>query len=543
MEITSVRVGNFRAIGNTVTLDLGDMTALIGSNGTGKTTLLLAIERFFSDKNGIMSVDDFNDRARPLEITVVVDGGTDRCKEITRKWACKAEKEKTSVTAPKYHCGEDAKPGYAAFLGCAARVLYVPTEHETDEDGEGKKNTILQKLISDAVRHKMTKKARGEERARRIDFQDGYKGELKHAEKTLNQKLGSDGGVGYAPNARVTLDFGEPEVGLKARMSIDDRDGDREGSHCNYGVDHGSLGHGTRRAFYMAAIEADAEILAGSGARDGGATDGALTLCIIDEPELHQHPQRQALIFDALRRLSEEPSSQVIYATHSPHFVSLGAQMDICRVSRTGAEIGVRGTAGTKGMSVSEGVARPIGEAIFSNGAILVEGLHDEAIMRVVLRATPHGGGTLMSVLAGREVAVVNCLSKYNIEHYYRILDALGVACFVVWDGDMDVGKDPGLDQAKKTNRRLLRMAGADPGRAAEIEGAGSDDCIVGDGWACFGHNLPAYFSKYFELEPRRLKGMIRDGADIAQRLDRERLFQSEFYKRALPSMRRTLIE
>jgi len=305
-------------------------------------------------------------------------------------------------------------------------------------------------------------------------------------------------------------------------------------------LDYAHVGHGARRALHMAALEADADILAEGGSVDEGNTDMA-TLYIIDEPELHQHPQRQDLIFGALRRLSEKPSSQVIYATHSPHFVELGTRMEIRKVRRTAAGISIN-AASADGEAVTGGVVRPIGEAIFANGAVLVEGHHDEEIMKAILRATPHGEKSLMDALAGKEISVVDCHSKHNIVHYYRILHPLGIKCFVVWDGDMGMEKGPALDQAKRKNGELFEMLDEDP-KKAETMGSGSGDCMVGDIWACFGHDSPSHFADCFGLSPKTLERRIKGGVDISRLLDKDRLSQSEFYKRALPSLCRALVE
>jgi len=448
-----------------------------------------------------------------MAVTLVAEDEGGGATEVTRAWRLDGDLGKAVSTGHARGGGEDESPGESL----RARVVYVPAAHEP---GSGGRDTVLQSLVDAMAGHRA---AGGAGPPRGV-----AKAGLGRVEEEINKKLGARDGVGYAPNVGVRLGFADREAQTGLKMTITDRETGRD-------LDYAHVGHGARRALHMAALETNADILAGSAA-------GMATLYIIDEPELHQHPQRQDLVFDALRRLSEKPSSQVIYATHSPHFVSLGAQMGIYRVRRTGAGIGIRGTAGAAGMSVREGVARPIGEALFSNGAILVEGLHDEAIMRAVLRAAPHGGGTLMSALAGREIAIVNCHSKYNIEHYYRVLDDLGIACFVVWDGDMDKDEEPGIDQAKRSNSDLLKMVGADPKRSKEIEGAGGGDCVIGDSWACFGHNLPAYFSECFGRSPKDLVGRIKRGERIVDLLDKTRLFQSGFCRTALPALRRVLL-
>ncbi|MDD9808495.1 MAG: AAA family ATPase [Thaumarchaeota archaeon] len=516
MKIKSIKVSNFRALGE-ARLELGDMTALIGSNGSGKTAILLAIARFFS-KARTMNPANFGRKDLPIKVTVVAEGEGREAAEVTREWHL--DKNRGKAVSMGYSCGDRTADGLGDFLG--ARVVYVPAGHEPDKGG---RDTVLQSLIDNVAGRQA---AGGAER-------EGPRGvaadDLGRVEETINKKLGARDGIGYSPSICVRLRFGDPVGSTGLMMAITDRETGRE-------LDYAHVGHGARRALHMAALETDADILGGGRAGEG-AGHGAATLYVIDEPELHQHPKRQDLIFAALRRLSEGPSSQVVYATHSPRLVALGTQMVIRRVERDGETIRVRGAGGSP---VRGGVTRPIGEAIFANGAVLVEGHHDEAIIRAVLQATPHNGGSLMAALASREITVVDCRSKYNIGHYYGTLAPLGIRCFVVWDGDMDTTERPALHQAKRENEKLLEMVGEDPEKAQEIVDSGRGDCMAGENWACFGHNLPAYFAECFHKRAGDLVGIIGRGEDVGQWLDRETLFQSKFYREAVPGIRQTLI-
>lgn len=513
MRIKEARIDNFRAVGES-RLELGDMTAMIGSNGAGKTAMLLAIARFFS-KAQTINPANFGSKERPIAVTLVAEAESGRAMEVTREWHL--DKEQGKGVSPGYARGDIATADLSELL--RARAVYVPAAHEPTGGG---RDTVLQSLVDAMAGHEA---ACGAGPPRKVAMTG-----LGLVEDAINKRLGTRDGIGYAPNIGVRLRFGDPEGLTGLRMTITDRETGRE-------LDYAHVGHGARRALHMAALETDADIL---GRDDGRPDAGMATLYIIDEPELHQHPLRQDLIFSALRRLSEESSTQVIYATHSPHLVALEAQMRILRIRRDGARIGIQSTTGAGEASISGGVVRPIEEAIFANGAVLVEGHRDEVITRAILQSTPHIGGSLMSTLASREIMVVDCRSKYNIEHYYRFLDRLGTRCVVVWDGDMGMSDAPALAQAKITNKRLLEILG-EPEKEEAILRAGAGDCIVGENWACFGHNLPSYFASYSELEPRELERRARDDESIDLLLDKG-LFQNEFCRVVLPDICRALI-
>lgn len=58
-----------------------------------------------------------------------------------------------------------------------------------------------------------------------------------------------------------------------------------------------------------------------AGVEDSQATPMPAIAVLIDEPELHLHPNLQLKVLDYLRVLSSEEGMQVIVATHSPTIV------------------------------------------------------------------------------------------------------------------------------------------------------------------------------------------------------------------------------
>jgi predicted ATP-dependent endonuclease of OLD family len=59
-------------------------------------------------------------------------------------------------------------------------------------------------------------------------------------------------------------------------------------------------------------------------------------MILIEEPEMFLHPQMQRSLYATLRRLAD--TNQIIYTTHSPHFVSIPEYRDVLIVRRTKAD-------------------------------------------------------------------------------------------------------------------------------------------------------------------------------------------------------------
>lgn len=62
MKLTKVIINNFRSFGESQIIELNNQTVLIGNNSSGKTTVLQALSKLFSDKQNdrIIKKSDFH---------------------------------------------------------------------------------------------------------------------------------------------------------------------------------------------------------------------------------------------------------------------------------------------------------------------------------------------------------------------------------------------------------------------------------------------------------------------------------------------------
>ena len=77
MRLARAEISNFRSLKH-VAVDFGSSTALIGGNGTGKSSVLKALEKFYSTSRNL-DADDYygRDTTSPIEISLTFDGLSD----------------------------------------------------------------------------------------------------------------------------------------------------------------------------------------------------------------------------------------------------------------------------------------------------------------------------------------------------------------------------------------------------------------------------------------------------------------------------------
>ena len=469
----------------------------------------------FCTIQGRMKPEEFNNMEKSIIITVTFDGVGKQGKcEMCCEWRCKKTptenaEDKITVTPANYTWKGDIKTDCKVFLKKYVNVIYVPAEHETDDDGEDKKSSPLEKIIDDTIRRAARKDE--EEKERRKGFQAEFNDQLSEVEGLLNDKLRGKDGSGYAPTAKVNLGFKDPDVTLETELTIEDGGNMRN-------IDHKYMGHGTKRGFYMAALEVKAEI-----SKRIEKDREALTLVIIDEPELHQHPQRQKLLLQALQTLSKK--HQVVYTTHSSLMITLKTPMGIRKVVKDGNRVKVRKGAKLSKASIRGRILKAMEEAIFASGIIVVEGYTDEVIFNTIFRKIKYNKKSIMGALVKKEVTVVACEGKGSIKHFYHVFESLGIKQFVVWDGDLN---NEGTE-ARERNKVIVGKIGMKQEFLEELESK-KDTYVEGPSCVCFGLDGTTYWAEYFG-NLKDLKGVIKRGERIDSKFNITKFKNSDFYE------------
>ena len=380
------------------------------------------------------------------------------------------------------------------------------------EDATEKRGSSVTALMDLVVRSSLAKREDVESFKRHT--QDQYReimnpenlSELDSLSQDLSLTLES-----YVPEAKVHLQWSElseidiPMPQAEVRL-IEDEYGSR--------VERTAIRHGLQRAFIITMLQhLNAVTYIDSDQRhentDENTSDVGISgheipnlILAIEEPELYQHPVRQrhlaSVLFNlatgAIRGVAQH--TQVIYGTHSPLFVGID-RFDKIRVLRKVPQLDGKPSTTELKIADLDAVATELWEAtnqqgekftgaslqprlqsimtpwmsegFFSDVVVLVEGEGD--------RAAIQGFAKAMNVDFDRlGISIIPCLGKPNIDRPMVIFRQLGIAVYVVWDGDF--GNN---DKAAQQNRFLLRLLG---------EPEQDWPSFISDASACFKVNL-----------------------------------------------------
>jgi len=168
-------------------------------------------------------------------------------------------------------------------------------------------------------------------------------------------------------------------------------------------------------------------------------------LIVVDEPELHLHPQWQKTLLALFVRLAESTGNQFLLATHSPTFVSPESIEYVSRVFSRDQQSHILRLPTTNlpdAKHLLQIVNSQNNEGIFfADEVILVEGLSDRIFFEAMLDGFGRGS-TYKST-----VEVISVGGKYLFKAYEKLLSACQVPYSII--ADLDYIEEIGTDDVK----------------------------------------------------------------------------------------------
>lgn len=158
-------------------------------------------------------------------------------------------------------------------------------------------------------------------------------------------------------------------------------------------------------------------------------------IVIIDEPELHLHPNWQKKLIQILKEETETKNIQILFVTHSSSFISYNILNNIYRIYkekgfskciRVSDLLQANDNDFRKNLSVINATNNE--KIFFSNHVILVEGITDEILFKKIYESE------IGKIPDGLEF--VSICGKKNLNNFKNVLDKLQIHYFYIGDFD-----------------------------------------------------------------------------------------------------------
>lgn len=174
-------------------------------------------------------------------------------------------------------------------------------------------------------------------------------------------------------------------------------------------------------------------------------------LCIIDEPELHLHPQLQKKLIDALTDIQKKLGIQIVVATHSPLFIDEKNIYNVIRLSIEKSGVSIKSPS----RNISKYEANMIHmlkyehmtKIFFVPKLIMVEGETDAYFFEFYIDYLQKQGKLFPSEY---EILVIGGKGSFKKRKYF--LTKFGIESFYIgdWDNILETIPVPEIKQYKK---------------------------------------------------------------------------------------------
>lgn len=374
MKLVGLIVKNFRGYSKETVLNIGDLTALIGKNDAGKSTLLEALEIFFNNKLVYCEKDDLSVKCSgetntieiscvfsdfPTSLTIDSSSETslaseyllneDNLLQIKKSYKCSAAKPKSVTTIVCLHPTEDKyhdllqlkqkdlknrattlgvnEESYDARNNASIRsaiwrvcndLKLQPTEVYVDLAESKKIYSVLETYLPEFALFQSDRTSSDSDK----EIADPMGVAVSQALQGLNQEISTikaEVQKKAMESAKRTLEkLKEMDPSLADSLIPEFKSEPKFDSlfklsvKSDDGISINKRGSGVRRLILLNFFRAEAERKLAENEKQNNI------IYAFEEPETSQHPSHQKMLIESFIKLSEKGNCQVLLTTHTP---------------------------------------------------------------------------------------------------------------------------------------------------------------------------------------------------------------------------------
>lgn len=488
MSISKLHIENFRSIQGPFDLELSQINALVGQNNSGKSNVILALQRISGPWLSVntFSEDDvyLRDPNRNIKISIDLDPPFEyspakyapavKIKTLVFEYThyktgeregqrrldktcfdSKGKIPQVLARPPKKGEQHEFKPviGIPQEVLDALPIIAIGSNRELKDQLPYSRNSLLRKLLEDidadfrnpknvvAISDKDGKVISVPRCDRFMKFMEQavellHTDEFTSLEKTIKENALRQ--LGFDP----AKDTGKLDFYFSPFSSIDFYKSlklfVKEG---NFNIEATELGGGIQNALVIAILKAFEE------RRKRGA------IFLIEEPELFLHPQMQRSLYKSLREIGK--TNQLIYTTHSPHFVAIPEYNEVVLISKneqgTYRKISDLPIDAVRREKIRKEFDPERNELFFAKKLLLVEGDTEKL-------SIPEYALKKKLDLDNAGITIVEVGGKRSLLEFAKIAISFDIPTGIVYDEDSSCFSDKEKKQEAEYNAELEKL-------------------------------------------------------------------------------------
>lgn len=497
MKIESLIIKGFKSFKDEIIIELDELTAFIGSNGSGKTAVLEALTRLFSTSKSLRTVqstdfyipldeklEDQDERELSIEVKLAFPelstgentdavsavfgqmivsepDGEPYCRiRLEAKWINSAiqggdvEEKIFWITTPNDIVEDADKKSLSSSDRAKIQLHYVPATRNPQEHLKQTSTAIMHRLLM------------------AIEWSEDLKNELQTIAGTIKTKFQSEAAVDAIQTELTTIwnklftadiyqsinispfssDFEKiltkTEISFTPSIAGNEQTSER-------------LSDGMKSLFYFTLIgtlfEIENKILSTvtDDLKMKSLNIPLFNIFAIEEPENHLAPHYLGRIMKVFREISNSVRAQVLITSHTPTIIKRVEPEEIRHIRLDKDRLSLLNTIilpeeTDEAFKYIKEAVKAYPELYFSKLVVFGEGDSEELILAKVAEAH--------DVLIDQAFISIVPLGGRFVNHFWKLLDQIGIAYITLLDYDKERGKDGGFGRIKYVLKQLIKL-------------------------------------------------------------------------------------